>query len=71
MKSWTDLSGLVSPKRIVCFAGELQTGFKDALRGSYEAMEEPANFASGRTSRMLIDSKRYQQCLSSRKNFSP
>jgi hypothetical protein len=40
MMSWTDLSALVSQKRIVCFKGELQTGFKDAMRGHNEFMKE-------------------------------
>jgi hypothetical protein len=48
----------ISPKRIVCFEAELQTGFEDTLRGSYEVMKEPVNFASGRTSRNSL-----QVCL--------
>jgi hypothetical protein len=45
----------ISPKRIVCFEAELQTGFEDNLRGSYEVMKEPVNFASGRTSRTFAN----------------
>ena len=54
------------------FAGELQTGFKEALRGHNEFMTK-LYFAGGRTSRTfaLTDSKGQQQSLSDRENFSP